>query len=110
MWKEMSKGEGLVESVLFEEGASLFHNFIAVGGTLRLTDKRIVFRSCQSQNYEHEISVELCKVSGVEFFKTMFINPNGLAVMLNDGSIEHFVVDDRKAWSERILQLVGLNA
>jgi hypothetical protein len=69
------------ESLLFEEGASHFHNFIAVGGHLRLTNRRIIFESIAC-NYKHVLSIDISQVAEVEFFKTMFMNPNGLAVMI----------------------------
>jgi hypothetical protein len=30
------------------------------------------------------------------------MNPNGIAILMKDGNIENFIVDDRKAWKERI--------
>jgi hypothetical protein len=95
------------EKVMFEEGASHFHNFIAVGGNLKLTNKRIIFKSCATLNYQHEISILLDQVSGVEFFKTLFMNPNGLAVLMKDGQMENFIVDDKKIWKEHILSRIA---
>jgi hypothetical protein len=36
----------------------------------------------------------------------MFITPNGLALMLSDGGMENYIVDDRAGWKNRILQTV----
>lgn len=94
------------EKLIFEEGASHFHKFIAVGGQLRLTNQRIIFKSCATMKYQHELVIILDQISNVEFFKNMFMNPNGLALMMKDGQIENFIVDDRKTWRERILRLV----
>lgn len=94
------------ESVIFEEGASHFHNYIAVGGQLRLTNRRIIFKSLTTFHYQHELVIWLDQVSNVEFFMNMFMNPNGLALMMKDGQIENFIVDDRKTWRERILRVV----
>ncbi len=91
------------EVVIHDEGASHFQNFIAVGGRLKLTNMRLLFYSNSSQNLHHELEVEVKEISQVQFFKTLLINPNGMAVMLKDGNIENFIVDDRKAWSERIM-------
>jgi dimeric dUTPase (all-alpha-NTP-PPase superfamily) len=98
------------ETVIFEEGASHFHNFIAVGGTLQLTNKRLIFKSCSTNHYQHEIFINLEQVSGVEFFKTLFMNPNGLALLLSNGQMENFIVDDKKAWKSRIQSVIGLPA
>lgn len=94
------------EKVICEEGASHFHNYIAVGGNLKLTDKRLIFKSGASFNYQHEICIHLDQILNVEFFKTLFMNPNGLVLMMKDGKMENFIVDDRKHWKERILKLV----
>ncbi len=95
------------ENVLFEDGASHFHNYIAVGGQLKLTNQRIIFKSCATFNYQHEICIELGQISNIEFFKTMFMNPNGLALMMKDGRMENFIVDDRKTWRDRIQNVVA---
>ena len=95
------------EHLLFEEGASHFHNYIAVGGTLLLTDKRLIFVSCSVKHYKHQISINLNQVKGIEFFKTLFMNPNGLALLLGDGQVENFVVDDKKIWKTRIEKMIS---
>jgi hypothetical protein len=98
----MTTEELQYEQTLFEEGASHFHNFIAVGGTLKLTDRRLLFTSCAKNQYKHQITIRLNQVKGVEFFKTLFTNPNGLALLLSDGQVENFIVDDKKMWKSRI--------
>jgi hypothetical protein len=90
------------ETVLFQEGASHYHNFIAVGGVLTLTNQRLYFTSNPCLAYDHSLTIELLHVSEVNYFKTMFLNPNGLAIMTKQGDIENFIVDDRKHWSLRI--------
>ena len=95
------------EKIIFEEGASHFHNYIAVGGQLKLTNQRVIFKSCGSNNYQHEIYIPLDQINKIEFFKTLFMNPNGLALTMKDGQTENFVVDDKKSWKERILNLVS---
>jgi hypothetical protein len=96
------------EEILFQEGGSHYHNFVAVGGTLTLTNKALHFESCPSARYPHHHSIELRKITGADFFKTMFITPNGLALMLSDGGMENYIVDDRKGWKTRILQTIDL--
>lgn len=94
------------EELLFEEGASHFHNYIAVGGTLVLTNRRLIFVSCSSNHYKHEIMINLGQIKGVEFFKTLFMNPNGLALLHGDGQVDNFIVDDKKAWKGRIEKML----
>lgn len=103
----MNTEEQKNEQVLFEEGASHFHNYIAVGGTLKLTDRRLLFKSCATNHYKHQIAISLNQVKGVEFFKTLFMNPNGLALLMRDGQVENFIVDDKKAWKLRIENMLS---
>jgi len=97
---KMKLAEG--EYIIFEEGASHFYHFLAIGGTLALTNKRILFTSNSHLNYEHELEITLDRVNRVEFFKTLFLNPNGLAILLKDGGLENFIVDDKRVWCERV--------
>ncbi|MEN9640723.1 MAG: hypothetical protein RLZZ262_2592 [Bacteroidota bacterium] len=94
------------EEILFQEGGSHYHNFVAVGGTLTLTNRALHFESCPGARYPHHHSIDLKSITGAEFFKTMFITPNGLALMLSDGGMENYIVDDRAGWKNRILQTV----
>ncbi len=98
------------EKIIFEEGASHFHNYIAVGGQLKLTNQRVIFKSSNSNNYQHEIYIPLNQIDNVEFVKTMFSNPNGLALMMKDGQMENFIVDDKKNWKARILEMLSQTA
>lgn len=91
------------EYAIAEEGASHFHQSIAVGGTLILTNKRLIFRSSPCFSYPHFLEIDLNRISDIQFFKHMLLNPTGLAVVSQDGNLENFIVDDRKAWRERIL-------
>lgn len=90
------------ENSCCEEGASHFQNFIAVGGTLCLTNHRLHFTPKAGGADSHEWSSDLRLITDVQLCKTMFMNPNGIAVLMKDGNIENFIVDDRKAWKDRI--------
>jgi hypothetical protein len=94
------------EIVLHEEGASHFHKYIAVGGKMKLTSTRLLFCSHVHNTYNHELALQLKDIVSVEFFKSMLINPNGIAILLRNGDIENFIVDDRKIWKSRIEQMI----
>lgn len=98
------------ERVLFEEGASHFHHYIAVGGTLYLTNQRLLFISHEHRVHTHRSSIALASIDRVEPFKTMLLTPNGLAVWKKDGEMEHFIVDDRKSWCYRITDVISQKA
>jgi hypothetical protein len=94
------------EEILCQEGGSHYHNFVAVGGTITLTNYHLIFESCPSARYPHSHTIELSAVKSADYFKTMFITPNGLAVMLKDGSIENYIFDDRKGWKSKLMECV----
>ncbi len=95
------------EKLLFEEGASYFHKYVAVGGNLFLTDQRLIFISSAANQHQHLIDINLHLIRGVEYFKTLFMNPNGMAILLSDGQMENFVVDDKKAWKSRVEKMIS---
>ncbi|MCC6600680.1 MAG: hypothetical protein IT223_08385 [Crocinitomicaceae bacterium] len=95
------------EAIIFEDGASHFHNFLAIGGTLVLTNKRLLFTSSPCFHYRHELEIPVDQISGIEYFKTVFLNPNGLAILLKNGNLENFIVDDKKIWGEKVMTAVG---
>ncbi|MFN0031801.1 MAG: hypothetical protein ACKVOR_06555 [Flavobacteriales bacterium] len=90
------------EVVIHEEGASHFHNYIAIGGSLQLTNKRLLFTSNSKRQPLHTVLVNLNEIATVELFKTLLINPNGMTLLLRNGDIQNFIVDDRKQWQDRI--------
>jgi hypothetical protein len=90
------------EKLVLEEGASRFKNFIATGGILNLTTEKLCFRGKPGTEGKCDVEIKLSNINDVTSFKTLNINPNGLTIMLQDGEIEHFVVDDRKKWQKAI--------
>lgn len=91
------------EKIICEEGGSYFQDFAAVGGRLTLTNKRILFRSNKNHPKTCSLEVDLSNIDKVDFFKTLNVIPNGLTLLLSDGSIVNFVVDNRQEWKTRIV-------
>lgn len=91
------------EKAIREEGATYFQDFVGVGGHMRLTEKRICFSTNASALKQCELQILLKDISDVTLFRTLNINPNGLTIMLKNGAIENFVVDDRNEWRKAIL-------
>ena len=96
------------ERAIREEGATYFQDFVGVGGHMKLTDKRICFSTNASALKQCDLEIFLKDISDVTLFKTLNINPNGLTVMLKNGAIENFVVDDRDSWKKSILDQIRL--
>lgn len=95
------------ESIVTQEGASHFREFVAVGGELVLTNKRLVFNSTSRLSPKSRLEVKLDRIDTIDYFKTLNIYPNGIMLMMKDGTMESFIVDDRKQWKSRIQEYIG---
>ena len=90
------------EAVVFKTPANYYKGVECVGGTLYLTDKRLVFKSHNLNIQNHEKSILLSELRAVKRFKMHgFIN-NGLLVEVNSGIAEKFVVEKPNEWPEFI--------
>lgn len=85
------------EHVIRHGPANHFKGIEAVGGWLYLTDTRLFFRSHGFNVQNHELSVPLADLVGVDACRTLGIVPNGLRLSLRDRT-ERFVVENRRAW------------
>ncbi len=95
------------EILVCEEGGSYCSDFVAVGGRITLTTKRVLFVSNKKNPTCVSIEISLSDVDKVDYFKTLNVIPNGVMLMLADGSISSFVVDNRIEWKNRIAGLLG---
>lgn len=91
------------ENAIREDGATYFQDFVGVGGHLKLMQHKICFSTNASALKQCDLEISIKDISDVTFFKTLNINPNGLTIMLKNGSIENFVVDERDAWRKSII-------
>lgn len=94
------------ETLVYEEGGSYYKDFVAIGGQIILTTKRILFKSNKSSSLCVSMEIALSDIDKVDYFKTLNVIPNGLMLMIADGSIDSFVVDDRVEWKNRIVGLL----
>ena len=92
------------EKILKEGPANHFKGIEAVGGTLYLTDRRLIFKSHAVNVQAHEESYPLGSIVAVKPRNTLGIVPNGLAVTLADGRQEKFVIWGRQDWMNKIMQ------
>ncbi|MFT4679092.1 MAG: hypothetical protein ACI84C_001964 [Flavobacteriales bacterium] len=94
------------ETLVHEEGGSYFKDFVAIGGQITLTTQRILFSSNRKDSACPTMEIPLSEIDKVDYFKTLNVIPNGLMLMLTNGSIDSFVVDDRVEWKNRIVGLL----
>lgn len=90
------------EEIVKIEGASYMEGFIAKPGVLCLLNDRIRFSFRDQEPARNDLEVLLPVVDHVDYFKSLSIIPNGITLMMKDGDMYHFVVDDRMAWIHAI--------
>ena len=95
------------EPIIHSGGANHFKNVEAVGGKLYLFKNRLQFKSHNFNVQNHGESIDLNQIQEVNFYNTLGIIPNGLAIKKNDGQTEKFVVNGRRIWKEEIEKLIS---
>jgi len=93
------------EPIIRSGGANHFKNVEAVGGKLYLFKDKLQFKSHNFNVQNHEQVIDLNQIKDVNFYNTLGIIPNGLAIKKKDGQIEKFVVSGRRIWKEEIEKL-----
>lgn len=83
---------------LHSGGANHFKNGEAVGGKLYLTEEDLIFKSHNLNLQNHELIIKRNTIKAIESCNTMWLVPNGLRIILANGSKERFVVNGRKKW------------
>lgn len=97
------------ESIIHSGGANHFKNVEAVGGKLYLLKDKLQFKSHNFNIQNHGNIIDINQIKEVNFYNTLGIIPNGLAIKTNDDQIEKFVVNGRRIWKDKILKLKSDN-
>ena len=94
-------------TVLYRGAANHFMGFEGVGGSLVLTPDALIFKSHKFniQNHTLELPLEQCvNITTVNF---CYIVPTGMQIEITGGKIEKFVVNNRKAWIDKIQDAIS---
>jgi len=94
--------------VILDDGANHFKGKEAVGGYLFLTPEKLIFKSHNFNIQNHQTIIRLSQIDKVKAVQTLGIVPNGLLIILKDGSEERFVVYNRRNWINKITQAISL--
>ncbi|MGZ5283455.1 MAG: GRAM domain-containing protein, partial [Bacteroidia bacterium] len=86
------------ENIVFETPANHFKGIEAVGGSLYLTSKRLVFKSHKLNIQNHEFSIDLVEIKSVDRYKSIGLADNGLSIITSKGVTEKFVVEQIEEW------------
>ena len=91
------------EKIIFEEKANFFRNWwIATGGKLFLTNKRLIFNAHKYNFQTGETSIDLQKINSIKERKTARLVDNGLRIKTTENTEFDFVVDQRNEWIDRL--------
>ncbi|GGE43720.1 hypothetical protein EV200_101331 [Pedobacter psychrotolerans] len=90
------------ERIIYSGAANHFKNAEAVGGKLYLLNDRLEFKSHGFNIQNHAFNIYLTEIKELNFYKTLGIVPNGLEIILSNGEVEKFVVNNRSSWKTEI--------
>ena len=90
------------EQILADVGANMFRGIEAVGGRMKITDKRIIFEPHAVNLQKMVAEIPLSQVTDVTPRNTLMIVPNGILVRLKSGVEYKFVVRGR----ERLIDII----
>jgi hypothetical protein len=71
-------------------------------GKLILTNQRIYFKRNNDLTADPGLEILPSQITGVEFFNTWFVFPNGMKFNTSDGQELCFTIKDRDNWSRMI--------
>lgn len=90
------------ETLLRHGAANMWRGIEAVGGRLYLTSERLVFESHGFNIQTGVTIIELPSISAVRTRRTLMLIPNGIELLLEDGTTQRFVVWRRAQWLSAI--------
>lgn len=90
------------ERLIKEGGANHFKGKDGVGGKLALTDKRLIFKSHNSNVQNREQTIDFARIKTFRETKTLNFFKNGLTIELINHDIHKFIVDDPGDWVKEI--------
>ena len=88
--------------IIYDDAANHFMEKEAVGGWLFLTDKGLFFKPHEFNLQKHELWILYKKIKSLSTYKNLGIIENGLLIEKNDGSKNRFVLNDPRAWVEKV--------
>lgn len=96
------------DGVIYSGAANHFKNAEAVGGKLYLLTDRLEFKSHGFNIQNHAFNIYLTEIKELVFYKTLGMVPNGLQIVLYNGEMEKFVVNNREIWKAEIEKLTKM--
>lgn len=92
-----TENENEEEQILADKPANMFRGIESVGGRIKVTNKKVIFKS-HALNIQRTIEeIPLNNIESVTKRNTMGIIPNGISIKLKSGVEYKFVVNGREA-------------
>jgi len=80
------------EKIYFDVLANLFRGLEAVGGKLKITDRRLVFKSHDLNIQKGTTEILIEQIAEIKKRNTLGIVPNGISIVTKDGAKYKFVL------------------
>ncbi|HVS92225.1 MAG TPA: hypothetical protein VHE59_09350 [Mucilaginibacter sp.] len=93
-------------TVVYSGSANHFLNGESVGGKLFLSHDTLCFKSHKFNIQNHELNIDIRQIREVRYYNMLGIFRNMLEVVTQNGAVEKFVVNNRKAWKAKIEQMI----
>ncbi len=95
------------ENLITERFANLFKGIEAVGGRMKVTDKRIIFEPHPINIQRGDVEIPLSEITEVRERSTLGIVPNGISIITKSREEYKFVVWNRKELIEIIKNAIS---
>ena len=88
------------ETVILKTAANYFKGIDSVGGSLCLTNTRLLFKSDNDKKIK--LSIPLADINTTDRFKILAIITSGLVILINDKEAYKFIVNMPNKWTTNI--------
>ncbi|MFC4411618.1 GRAM domain-containing protein [Chungangia koreensis] len=95
------------ETVLFNVSANLKKGIETVGGKLKITDDEIIFTPHKLNVQSAPVTINIGEINRIEKRNNLFIVPNGMSVIVKDGTEYKFVVNKRDKLVDHLNQTIA---
>lgn len=93
------------EKIYFDVLAKLFVVIESIGGKLKVTNKRLYFEYNNINIQPNVIEIMMEQISEAKKWNTLVVVPNGMEVILKDGTKLNFVILNR----EKLIKFINEN-
>lgn len=93
------------EMIIRAGNSSLRQHDQQVQGKLIVTNQRIYFKSLNNETRHYDREIVPGEIRDLFFFNTLWLIPNGMNIVTNQGEEIHFTVKNRCEWAKLITKM-----